>query len=641
MMPRRSYIANLVKLAPALALASLAGAGCVDGPTDTESDDPAADVELPADLDSVDEKTMAHETLYMRHLFAGRHVDEGLGFMKLDLSDDTQFRFLAHRLARSGKTPENSPRLYEGLKRMRAAHIAMPPVQPVIGEGPIASGSQALVSDPCGHFLESPVESNPSVSTVTTQSHVNCFEGGSFPYAYTDVATYETDETESYLTPLDYTSTESFTGAADFATSEIATALAVNIGLVHYVDAISYAEDGNGNIYSTFASFSTSAGDVTASLTTTHPADFTGDGVIRNCIKRAAWAGNGDCDYAGVDTGGLPSQNAAGVAKVVNVDGTWRADSSADNRWFPTSGFAQFQNLYVPLAGTFDAGTFGSNNCNISSFGAARAVMTLQTGGWCSSSSSAQYLAIKDELNANKNGRYSSYNVLGDFGPDCLSLATSSANTVPVMIALSATANVTCGGRRTATRIFRNVDFKDSCFAQGTGILRSDGKHVAVEEIKVGDQVMTSEEGTPLTVVSVSRGGEGHPLVQILDSKGHSLMLTEKHPVVTSMGVLTADAVQPGSEVETESGPAVIVEVDRVPYSELVYNLTLGTPEELARVTASDRTMFAGGIRVGDNAMQADLAKASVPAARTEVAADWKQDHANAVARGAHLHGAE
>jgi hypothetical protein len=123
-------------------------------------------------------------------------------------------------------------------------------------------------------------------------------------------------------------------------------------------------------------------------------------------------------------------------------------------------------------------------------------------------------------------------------------------------------------------------------------------------------------------------------MVQIVDDKGHSLMLTETHPVITSEGVLPAGELRTGLGVQTESGPAVIIDVERVRYDDAVYNLSLGTASELSTLDANDRTMFAGGIRVGDNEMQTDLQKAMYqPLVRTGVAPQWATDHRHAMAR--------
>jgi hypothetical protein len=88
------------------------------------------------------------------------------------------------------------------------------------------------------------------------------------------------------------------------------------------------------------------------------------------------------------------------------------------------------------------------------------------------------------------------------------------------------------------------------------------------------------------------------------------------------------------SQVETEDGIASVVEVERVPYDGAVYNLSVGTPEEIAMVSAANRTMFAGGIRVGDNEMQFDMERQSVrESARRELSPAWETDRKHSQAR--------
>src|ERR1041384_3269732 len=97
---------------------------------------------------------------------------------------------------------------------------------------------------------------------------------------------------------------------------------------------------------------------------------------------------------------------------------------------------------------------------------------------------------------------------------------------------------------------------------------------------------------------------------------------------------MPADEITPMSQVETEGGVASIVEVERVRYDGMVYNLLVGTAEEMAAVSGLNRTMFAGGIRVGDNEMQSDMELQSKRAhARRQLSPAWETDRKNAMAR--------
>jgi hypothetical protein len=131
-----------------------------------------------------------------------------------------------------------------------------------------------------------------------------------------------------------------------------------------------------------------------------------------------------------------------------------------------------------------------------------------------------------------------------------------------------------------------------------------------IEQIKVGDKVVANKSGLVLTVTDISRGGETKPLVRLRDSSGNDVRLTEQHPVITASGkVVPAVSLKVKDRVRTQSGTTTLIAIERIPYDGQVYNLTLGVHEELAKLGENERTMFAGGFLVGDNAMQGELAR--------------------------------
>jgi hypothetical protein len=172
------------------------------------------------------------------------------------------------------------------------------------------------------------------------------------------------------------------------------------------------------------------------------------------------------------------------------------------------------------------------------------------------------------------------------------------------------------------TRIF----YRNSCMAQGTGITLADGRVVPVEQVQQGDKVIAGTDGTVLTVTDVARGNEAHPFVLLRDSAGHQVSLTEMHPVLLSSGkMVAAKALQVKDLVKTDKGVARLTSVSRVPADRQVFNLTLGTDEELLKVAKNGRTMFAGGFLVGDNATQVELERpSSAPVA--ELPKAWRKD---------------
>jgi hypothetical protein len=63
---------------------------------------------------------LTRDAQYMGQLFKQR--SNGAPFLSLDLTDQRQYTFVIHRLLHAGKTPANSPRLFQRLREIRAGH---------------------------------------------------------------------------------------------------------------------------------------------------------------------------------------------------------------------------------------------------------------------------------------------------------------------------------------------------------------------------------------------------------------------------------------------------------------------------------------------------------------------------------------
>jgi hypothetical protein len=612
---------------------ALAVCGCGQG-------DPAFEPDFSAPPDA---ETLAEEARYMHQIATQKAKDDTSGVIRLDLSDDRQYQFLVHRVLASGNTPENSPRLFSKMKQMRVEAVARAATSPKPGgDEPVEEAAAALNGPGCEHFLDKKLTlvDSGTKSKIHVSSLVTCFGGANYPYAYADVTTYETDTAGTYYTPTSYQYMEKYGGVTDFLTLPTESPVNVNVGLHHYVDSVGYVENDLGESEYTYAFFKGPAENPNPTILIDHPKEWNGGAPIRVCIKRSSAYGNGDCDYAAVDASGKPATYASvGIAKMTPINGVWMADPAANNRWLPWAPYSPATNLYLPLAGTFDAGKKGNNDCVITGFEpATAAVMTLKsTGGWCNNKIENDSTSLYEHLKGKVGATTAKFNLLANFGPDCL------WNLQDVRLLVKIVAKAQCGNGQESTRVavlktdfFGDIDYKNSCFAKGTGILRADGRYAAVEEIQAGDRIVADESGLALTVVSITRGGETDPMVRIIDNVGHNVLLTAKHPVVTSAGVLWADQITEQSEVETENGFVGVASVSRVKYDGEVYNLTLGTPDELAAVSAGDRTMFAGGIRVGDNEMQWEMERASLRV-RKEIPPSWMIDYENDVNRNGNV----
>jgi hypothetical protein len=117
------------------------------------------------------------------------------------------------------------------------------------------------------------------------------------------------------------------------------------------------------------------------------------------------------------------------------------------------------------------------------------------------------------------------------------------------------------------------------CFPDGVKIRMADGSERAVEEfVGNSNEEIRSESGTK-TVTAITWGNEDHPLVFLRDSRGHQLLLTEGHPVMTTHGAVAAADLREGEVVRTESGNAKLIEVSRraSPKPVPIHNLRVGT----------------------------------------------------------------
>jgi hypothetical protein len=170
------------------------------------------------------------------------------------------------------------------------------------------------------------------------------------------------------------------------------------------------------------------------------------------------------------------------------------------------------------------------------------------------------------------------------------------------------------GETRTFTRSrfqnIENLDWRNACLAEGTRVTKADGSQVPVEQVKVGDKLLSNGKGLALTVTTVSRGGESKPIVKLRDEKGGEVMVTQTHPMLTATrGVVQAGELKVGDALLTRTGSAKLVGVERMAYAGQVYNFALGTQEELAQAPAEARTLYANGYLVGDSQMQSTLEK--------------------------------
>ena len=132
-----------------------------------------------------------------------------------------------------------------------------------------------------------------------------------------------------------------------------------------------------------------------------------------------------------------------------------------------------------------------------------------------------------------------------------------------------------------AARIFGDIDPKTkrftaraieliarACFVKGTPILMADGSHVAIEQIKIGDLVMSRDEATGQVsaqkVVQTFERQANATLVLRLKN-GETIETTKEHPFyVESQGFTPAGEMGIGTSIVTRAGPSATLASSKV-----------------------------------------------------------------------------
>jgi hypothetical protein len=159
-------------------------------------------------------------------------------------------------------------------------------------------------------------------------------------------------------------------------------------------------------------------------------------------------------------------------------------------------------------------------------------------------------------------------------------------------------------------------------------------KHAPVESLHIGQVVFNpyASGGHALTIKDTATGSESSPMVRIRDAAGHTLLMTEMHPIATpDRGMVQARALRTGDVVMTAQGPSKLTEVSREPYSGKVYNLKVGSETEKASLGQDQTVVYANGFVVGDGQIQS---KYEVLALRSgskttidQLAPEWRLDY--------------
>jgi hypothetical protein len=478
---------------------------------------------------------------YMRRLIAS----QGGGTLKLDLSDDVQYRFLRARLAASGKTPEHYPQFFAMLENLRSRHQEQ--------KSQVSSLADVAPRDHLiGDFVVLPGGTTFEATAFAT------IQGGA-DYNFVDVVVWNEDLTQQLS---DYGWGEVYgdgrklkariTGPMPFVGDDVFVVESTNI----------VSRGGVDEVYWMLEPVRTPPGGIVF-----HPKDTTKDGIVTICLDRDY----GDCDYpmVGYRQVQIPLKGSITFPfKVLQILNTGQT--------------------YVKL---------------VEESGGPREMTFGPFSTWLRINPNDPRQVLWD-VPQNKgifNGilfqRYEDV----DFFLSVQVMLERPVGPTKVASKISSVRSQTTPGMPSVPK--HQIVY--SCLAKGTQILMADGKTVNIEKIAKGSKVVADGSGVALSVTDVSVGIERIPMVRIRDDAGHELLMTTSHPVLTpDRGVVWAEELTVGSKVLTRSGPRTLVTVKREMYHDQVYNLKLDTSTLAQKTVPEGSSMYANGFLVGDLGLQ-------------------------------------
>ncbi|WP_143310342.1 Hint domain-containing protein [Chitinophaga vietnamensis] len=173
------------------------------------------------------------------------------------------------------------------------------------------------------------------------------------------------------------------------------------------------------------------------------------------------------------------------------------------------------------------------------------------------------------------------------------------------------------------------------CLAKGTNITMDGGKVMKIEDVPMQGKVMASPGKPAYCVEYNTTGHEPHPMIRVIDDKGHNLLVTQDHPMAIPGGIVQAAQLKVKDKILTDKGEASIVSLNQEKYSGEVWNLALTRCDKNQEAPGKNNALFyANGILVGDSRLQ-QYYKFEQPYAKDSILKklpkEWHQDYLNSL----------
>lgn len=503
------------------------------------------------------------------------------GTVRMDLSDEVQYRFLLSRVAASGKTRQNSPQFFTVLDGMRQRHLARK-------QAPSVTTLEG--TKPKDHVIGDVVRLDDGV-TFRVTSFATIQDGAD--YNFVDVVVW--DETGAQQLS-DYGWGEEYADGRKIA-AQATGPLPTTGAMFVKADSINLVSVG-GVEESFYIEEKTKVPAAAPGGQMIHPKDSTGDGVVTICLDR----NYGDCDYpmVGYQSVKIPLKGSIifpfPVKQIVddNLTTIKLVDRNGGPRQMAFGPFAR----YITRDGTDP-----------------------RKVSWDVPQELGQFNGILFQRYEDVDF-FLSIHVVLDRGPG--TKVTTKISSIDRGL------DVSTGGMPES----EPVQIVYSCLAKGTQVQLANGKAAKIEDIQRKTLVKSDGSGLELPVSDISVGIERIPMVRIADSAGRDLLLTSSHPVMTpDKGAVWAEELGVGSKVLTNTGVSTLVKVSREMYTDNVYNLKLDRSHLKGHAKGS--TMYANGYLVGDLAMQKAYEFKNSKDLRADVLsrlpAAWHADYRNSV----------
>lgn len=514
--------------------------------------------------------------------------------IRLNLADPAQHRFAMARLKLAGKTPGNSPYLFQAMERRRQEHVArgyqpgLLPQQQLEAESTAARQEMHLIET--ASMGETTEARNDGLGTASTT-----FPGGAYyTYAdtsYTDVSGHPLGEV-AWAEEYDGGYNLTINAAGDLSKTTLSryrvSSYKVEDSAEGFTDSYVYTEMGTDKGVEVAEAPRLGLPNVEAPLDVAF-----NDNVISVCLNRT-WTQ--DCDY---DLTGTPQAIKLPLKGSVSVVSNHLFDQTAINeiKTDLANGKARPDAGHIKLILTNAGG-----GCDVTNGNTMEAKMEQF---WNRVTLSADKKTFFWDL----TGADSAF-----FDDECRQVQDQVKLTALITLPLVAAngngkqrSSITLTNEENAHRpdfTFKKITITNSCLAAGTEIELAAGKAAPIESLKAGDRVLNPYRPS-LTVMDTATGFETVPMVRIRSEAGRTLLMTEMHPIqVMAQGMVQAKALKKGDVVMTKTGPSKLTEVSREAYDGKVYNVKVGSTAEQAALSGDQTVVYANGFVVGDGQIQ-------------------------------------